>query len=174
MELGIYWIPANCFTFKDGYMKLIRKTALSVLASLLLALPAMSQEKKIQRADLPPAVEKAVTAQSQGAKVIGFAEEKENGNTYYEAELLVNGHSKDMLFDKNGNIVEVEEQVAIDQLPGDVKAGLQSKAGKGELVKVESLTKHGKLVAYEAQVKTSGKTSEVQVGLDGKPLTHAQ
>jgi hypothetical protein len=86
----------------------------------------------------------------------------------------VNGHSKDVLFDKDGNIVEVEEQVAIDQLPGDVKAGLQAKAGKGQVVKVESLTKHGKLVAYEAQVKTSGKKSEVQVGPDGKPLAHEE
>jgi hypothetical protein len=46
--------------------------------------------------------------------------------------------------------------------------GLEAKAGNGRLVKVETLTKKGKLVAYEAQVLTKGKKSEVQVGPDGK------
>jgi hypothetical protein len=76
--------------------------------------------------------------------------------------------------DTNGQIVEVEEQVAVDSLSPAVRDGLQAKAGKGKLVKVESLTKHGKLVAYEAQVVTDGKKSEVQVGPDGKPLDHEE
>ena len=41
-------------------------------------------------------------------------------------------------------------------------------------MKVESLTKRGKLVAYEGQVITKGKRSEVQVGPDGKPLDHQE
>jgi hypothetical protein len=155
-------------------MNLSRISTLAFIASTLLAAQAMTQEKKIQRSELPPAVEKAVAAESQGAKVRGFAEEKEKGETYYEAELLVDGHNKDMLFDKNGNVVEVEEQVALDRLPAEVKEGLQAKAGKGQIVQVESLTKHGKLVAYEAHVKTNGKKSEVQVGPDGKPLSREE
>ena len=51
-----------------------------------------------------------------------------------------------------------------------MRDGLQAKAGKGKILKVESLSKLGKIVAYEAKVITDGKKSEVQVGLDGKPL----
>ena len=51
---------------------------------------------------------------------------------------------------------------------------MQAKAGKGKIVKVESLTKKGRLVAYEAQVDTNGKKTEVQVGPDGKPLDHEE
>jgi hypothetical protein len=39
---------------------------------------------------------------------------------------------------------------------------------------VESITKNGKLVAYEAAVKTGTKNSEVQVGPDGKKLAHPE
>ena len=145
-----------------------------ILAILISTLPAFTQEKKVKRSDLPPAVEKAVAAQSQGATIRGFSEEKENGQTFYEAELIVDGHSKDILMDANGAVVEVEEQVALDSLPAAVKEGLQSKGAKGKVVKVESLTKHDKLVAYEAQVMTGGKKSEVQVGPDGKPLDHEE
>jgi len=142
--------------------------------TLLLTAGSIAQEKKIQRSDLPAAVEKTVAAQSDGASIRGFSKEKEKGQTYYEAEMKVNGHSKDILMDMTGAIVEVEEEVAMDSLPAAVKEGLQAKAGKGKLLKVESITKHDKLVAYEAVVMTGGKRSEVQVGLEGKPLDHEE
>ena len=115
-----------------------------------------------------------VVGQSKGATIKGFSQEKENGQIYYEAEMMVGSHSKDVLIDKDGRIVEVEEQVAFDSLPAGVKDGLQSRAGQGKIVKVESLTKHDKLVAYEAKVQSNGKKSEIQVGPDGKPLDHEE
>lgn len=141
---------------------------------LLLACNAAAQEKKIKRSDLPPAVEKTVAAQSAGATIRGFSTEKENGQTLYEAEMTVNGHSKDVSMTADGAIVEVEEQVALDSLSPEVKAGLQAKAGKGKILKVESLTKKDKLVAYEAKIDTNGKKTEIQVGPNGKPLDHEE
>ena len=150
--------------------------ALAVIAATLCALPSPAQEheKKINRSDLPPAVEKTVAAQTQGATIRGFNLEKENGQTFYEAELTVNGHSKDILIDPTGAVAEVEEQVEFASLPAGVQSGLQAKAGTGKLGKVESITKHDKLVAYEAKVVTNGKRSEVQVGPEGKPLAHEE
>jgi uncharacterized membrane protein YkoI len=145
-----------------------------IVIALSLSTTLFAQEKKIQRTDLPPAVEKTVAAQSQGATIKGFSTEKENGQTYYEAEMAVSGHTKDVLIDPAGTVVEVEEQVALDSIPAAVKDGLEAKAGKGKILKVESLTKHDKLVAYEAKVQTDGKKSEIQVGPDGKPLDHEE
>ena len=141
---------------------------------LLLAGNASAQEKKINRSDLPPAVEKTVAAQSAGATIRGFSTEKENGQTLYEVEMTFNGHSKDVSMTADGSVVEVEEQVALDSLSPEVKAGLLAKAGKGKILKVESLTKKDKLVAYEAKIETDGKKSEIQVGPDGKPLDHEE
>jgi hypothetical protein len=152
----------------------IQRVGIISAVAVLAVTSAVAQEKKIKRSDLPPAVEKTVAAQSAGATVKGFSKENENGQTFYEAEMVVNGHSKDILIDANGTIVEVEEEVAMNALPAGVKAGLQAKAGEGKLVKVESITKKDKLVAYEAQVTKDGKKSEVQVGPDGKPLDHEE
>jgi len=151
------------------------RTAILVSALVLPALVfAQEHEKKIQRADLPPAVEKTVAAQSKGATVRGFSEESEKGQTFYEAELSVNGHSKDVLMDANGAVVEVEEQVSLESLDSSVRNGLQDKAGAVKITKVEKLTKNDRLVAYEAQILVNGKKSEVQVGPDGKPLDHEE
>ena len=157
-------------------MTMSRTIAVAAAVTLFFAVftIAQDQEKKIHRSDLPPAVEKALAEQSKGAAIRGFSQEKENGQTYYEAELMVNGHTKDVLMDANGSVVEVEEQLSTESLTAAVRQGLQDKAGKGKLVKVETLTKKDKLVAYEAKVLTNGKMSEVQVGPDGKALDHEQ
>jgi hypothetical protein len=143
---------------------------LLLIANLALARSTVGQERKINRSELPAAVEKTVVEQTKGATIRGFSQEKENGQTTYEAEMLVNGHTKDVQMDTNGAVMEVEEQVELQEVPAAVKAGLQAKAGKGKITKVESITKKNKLVAYEAQVVTDGKKSEVQVGPDGKTL----
>ncbi len=145
-----------------------------LVGSLVLVGSAFAQEKKIKRSELPAAVEKTVVEQSKGATIRGFSEEKENGQTTYEAQMLVNGHSKDVQMDAKGAVIEIEEQVDLQAVSAEVRAGLQAKAGKGNITKVESITKKDKLVAYEAQVVTDGKKSEVQVGPDGKPLDHEE
>ncbi|SRR6266851_2013967 len=160
-------------------MNISRIYRLAFLAVTFSAATVVAQEAnkmKIKRSDLPPAVAKTVASQSRGATIRGFSEEKDEGQTYYGAELMVNGHRKDVLMDAAGTIVEVEEQIAIASLPAAVRNGLQAKAGTAKLLKVESLTKRGKLVQYEAEVMTNGKKSEVKVhiGPDGKPLDHAE
>ena len=135
---------------------------------------AQAQERKIKREQLPPAVEKTVAKESEGAEIKGFATEVEHRQKLYEASLIVNGHSKDMLIDKNGNVVEIEEEVSMDSLPAAVQAALKKAAGSGTIQVIESLTKNGNLVAYEAQVKHGKKRSEIQVGPNGEKLKRPQ
>ncbi|WP_109488604.1 hypothetical protein [Occallatibacter savannae] len=135
---------------------------------------ATASEKTIQRAELPAAVRKTADEQSKGATIRRYVKDNEGGKPAYEVEMTVDGHSKDASIAPDGRVLEVEEQVKLESLAGEVREGLQRKAGKGAITKVESITKGGKIVAYEAQVKTAGRHSEVQVGPDGKPLDHEE
>lgn len=156
-------------------MSILRTTRVAVLAGLFVTGICLAQEKKIKRSDLPLAVEKAVAYVSKGATIKGYSEETEDGKTTYEIEMVVNGHTKDVELDSSGAIVVIEEEAAMDSLPANVKAGLNLKAVGGKILKVETLTKGGKLVAYEAKVQSAaGKRSEIQVGPDGKPLDHEE
>jgi hypothetical protein len=148
-----------------------------ILASLVIAATvsaAQAQEKKIKRSQLPPAVEKTVAEQSQGATIKGFSTEIEKGKRVYEAAMTINGHGKDILIDSKGNVIEVEEEVAMDSLSQPVKDGLTKAAGTGTISKIESLTRNGTLVAYEAVVKRGPKRTEVQVGPNGEKLAYPQ
>jgi hypothetical protein len=146
---------------------------------LLLATPiALSSmafsETKVNRSQLPPAVEKTVQEQSQGATIKGFATETENGVFQYEAEMMVNGHSKDIAIAKDGTLLEVEEEVAMNALPDSIQKALTAKAGSAKITKVETLTKKGKLVAYEAATLKGTKKGELQVSPTGGKLAHEE
>jgi hypothetical protein len=144
------------------------------LWSCMFAVGLPAQEKRLKKSDLPATVQKVADQQSQGATVRSYASETEDGKLQYEVSLTVDGHTKDVAIAPDGTINEIEEQVLLDKLPSPVRETLQKKAAPGKIVKVESLTKHDQLVAYEAQVTTGGKKSEIQVGPDGGTLTHPE
>lgn len=80
----------------------------SLIASLLLpALPMISdslstQEMAIQCSALP-AVPKALLAQKDKTPN-ECTSERDNGQTYCEASYVIDGHSKDLLFDTTGAV----------------------------------------------------------------------
>lgn len=150
------------------------RTLSVALVGLSFAVGAIAAEKKLSKADLPAPVQKTAEEQSKGATVLGYSSDREDGKLEYEVKMTVDGHSKAATIAPDGSLIEIEEQVSMDNLSAPVKAGLLAKAGKGTIRKIESLTKHGTIVAYEAQVYTVGKHSEVQVGPEGKPLDHEE
>lgn len=126
----------------------------------------LAAETKIQARDLPPAVQKAIPDATRGATIKGYAREVEGGKTMFEVETMVNGHSRDVLFDASGSVVEVEEAIRLDALPVVVRTALE---GRGHVLSVEQVTR-GTRITYEAVVEKNGKKSEVAVNAEGKPF----
>ena len=146
------------------------RSLIVIVATVVFFGPIFADEKKIQSKDLPPAVQKAVPAETKGAEIKGYNQETEKGKTFYEVETMLNGKSRDLLFDASGALVEVEEEVALDSIPSAAKAAIEKRAASGKVNKVESVTK-GQSVSYEAAITTkTGKRSEVAVKADGSPM----
>ena len=155
-------------------MKLDSKAIVLSVAALGFCVSGGATEKKISKTDLPAAVLKTAQEQSEGATVKGYSKDAENGQVEYEVQMTANGHSKDVTIAPDGRLMEVEEQVEMSSLPASVQSALKARAGEGSITSVESLTKSGKIVAYEAKVKKNGHSAEVQVGPDGERLKHEQ
>ena len=141
---------------------------MKIMVAVLFALVELSAAgKKIQRKDLPIAVQHTVQSEeAAGATIVGLATEVEGGRTMYEIETTVHGHTRDLLVAKDGQIVETEEETSIDVVPAAVKNALEA---RGKIGKVETVI-HGKTVTYEAVVERNGKKTEVAVNSLGKPV----
>lgn len=147
---------------------LFATTLFAFSVSLVSIASAQDSEKKVNMKGLPPAVQATVKQQSEGATLRGLAKEVENGKTFYEAELKVNGHTKDVLMDADGKVVSIEEEIPLASVPAAIKAEIEKQAGKRKIQFVESVTKDGAIAYYEAHVKSGLRSKEIKVGTDGK------
>jgi hypothetical protein len=152
-------------------IKITTTFLLSLSLPLVVNTRAQDLEIPVKMKDLPQAVQKTVREQSQGATIRGFAKEIKGGQTFYEVELRVKGHSEDVLMDPSGAVVEIEEEIALASLPSVVKTAIEKQAGKGKIILVESITKNAAVEAYEAQIKSGRKISEVKVSSDGQLIS---
>src|SRR5207302_5672129 len=80
-----------------GIMSVRSAASMAIIVSA--AVVHLGADQKIQMKDLPPAVQKAIQDQTAGAQVKGLSKEVEGGKTFYEAETVVNGRTRDLLFD---------------------------------------------------------------------------
>ena len=140
---------------------------MNIILALLIVASGSPADKKLQLKDLPAAVQRTVQAEEvKGAKVVGLSSEKERGQTVYEVETTINGHTRDLIVNAAGTIVESEEETTLDAVPQAVKTALEA---RGKVGKVETVTR-GKAVTYEATVEKNGKKSEVAVNALGRPI----
>src|SRR5262245_28396808 len=148
---------------------IVRSSLWTIIGVAIVAIGARAvtaAERKVQMKDLPPAVQKAVQAETQGTTLVGLSKETEKGKTFYEAETKQNGRTRDITFDTAGDIVSVEQQIALDEAPAPVRTTLTA---LGKVVLLETVTK-GSTMYYEAQVEKNGKRSEVTVDANGKRI----
>ena len=105
-----------------------------------LTVPANAQgEKKIKAKDLPVAVAAAFQKAYPQAKIKGTSMETENGKTMYEIESVDGKVNRDLLYAADGSCLEIEETVAVKDLPADVAAGLKKGFPEGKVSKAEKL-----------------------------------
>lgn len=145
-------------------MKLVRAGLVALLV-LATAVPSSAGEKRVKIDDLPPAVKQTVLEVSQGLELRELTREDENGETFYEAELNVNGHTRDVIMDPGGAIVLIEEEVDWDSVPEAVRAAIEKARQGRKILQVETLTRSGKIEAYEAHVR-KGWWSELEIKVD--------
>jgi uncharacterized membrane protein YkoI len=146
-------------------MKLFYSYA-ALSAAILFSVNASAGETTVAMKDLPVPVQKAIQEQSKGATLRGLSKEVEDGKTEYEAELTVNGHGKDISFDRTGTVVSVEEEVKLEAVPAAARSAIEKASQGGTLRKVEAVTENGKTF-YEASIRKNGKSMEFQVDSNG-------
>lgn len=151
-------------------MRLV-KAALPVVLVLATAVTVSAREKRVKMHDLPPAVQQTVEEISQGAELRELTQEVENGETFYEAELKVNGRTRDVIMDPNGAVVLVEEEVDWNSVPAAVQATIEKAARGRKIQLVETLTRNNTIEAYEAHIRKGWwRELEVKVDPEGRPI----
>lgn len=155
------------------------RTALSLLFTLSIPVVGEAQarkstdqnaaghEKRVTRKEVPAAVLAAFARAFPKARVIGYAEEKEEGKTFYEVESKEGEVHRDATFLPDGKLELVEESISVKDLPAAIGTALAKEKGQCEMA--ERLAR-GKVVEYEFHMKDGTREYEVVMDATGKVL----
>lgn len=136
----------------------------TILGVLTMATVSLADEEKISVKELPKAVLKAVKEKFPKAEIKAAAKEEEDGKTTYEVLLKVKDRSVDVAMKADGTILEIEKEIAVDELPKAVRKTLSAKYPKAKIAKAEAVTKgEDGPVSYEVVI-----TTEVVLNAKGK------
>ena len=144
------------------------------LASLVAALFALSlsvtaQEKKVAEKDVPKAVLAAFKSTYPNATIRGYSREKENGKVYYEIESMEGEIGRDVLYNPDGTVAEIEETIAPSDLPPAVSAAFRRLHPEAIIKKAEKISRDGQ-TEYEITAKEGKRRIELEFDSDGNPL----
>jgi len=125
-----------------------------------------ANEEKIALSDAPEKVREAVK------KIIGknplkqMERETEDGVVIYEAEYVAEGVVHSVGLSENGDVLEIEIQMAPDKLPPAVARALEAKYGKIEIGVAESI----QMFSYEVKFPDGAEKREVKLDAAGRIL----
>ena len=151
------------------FMNTISRVALIAIAVSLLAISAVAQEKKITAKDVPAAVMSAFKTAYPNATIRGYAREKEKGKVFYEIESREGTLHRDILYNADGTVAEIEESMAATDLPSEVQEAFRKRYPKAVITLAERTT-IGDKINYEVSGKVGKKKVSMEVDPSGKVL----
>jgi hypothetical protein len=125
-----------------------------------------AQHKKYSEKDMPASVITSFQKNFPDAIVRGYDKETEDGVTSYEVEATIGDIKKDIQFDAEGNVIEIEETMNTADLPEKVVTAINNKYSNPTILKSEKVTK-GADILYEVLIKAKKKKYEVRLDKEG-------
>ena len=157
-------------------MKPSRVSASTFAFAFALAAAGVAQEPTAARpskapaasSKLPAPILAAFQAAYPHATIKAAAQEKENGKVVWEVESTNNGLGRDLIYNPDGSVVEVEEEVPTALLPAPVTAAVKAQFPGATIAKGEKVTR-GATVQYELQLRGATRKS-IELTPEGKPV----
>jgi len=120
--------------------------------------PGIPESAKNKLAELYPSVENI--------------EWKMEGENEYEAVFSIDGVETSVAVDGEGNLLEIEEKISVDQLPEYITSSAAEKFPDQKISKVELITKNGEKM-YEIEFDDGESKTEAIYSSDGKLIKYS-
>lgn len=149
--------------------KNIFRATLVVVTISVGSMSSSAQEAKIKEKNVPAAVLTAFKSAYPNATVRGFAREKEHGKVFYEIESTDGATKRDLLYNPDGTVAEIEETVTANDLPSAAQELIHKQYPKAVVSRAEKVTQGAK-VTYEVSARQGNRRINLAFDADGNVL----
>ena len=144
-----------------------RKHLITLLVALLVSAgTAGSQEQSIKKKDIPQAILDAFHKSYPNAAIKGYSRETDKGNVVYEIESLEGKIHRDISYAADGSLVSTEESLAYAELPEPVRNAIEKDYPKAKVSICEKVVKGG-TTNFELLVRSGKQKQELVFNADG-------
>jgi uncharacterized membrane protein YkoI len=149
--------------------------AAACAALLVLCVGRAPAQEKIDADKMPPKVKESLNARFPGAMITQVTKENENGEVIYDIEMTKAGKKHEMDCKEDGTIVDIQNEIAANDLPAAAVAAIKAKhpgstikeVGEILVVKDKKETRDH----FEVIIETADKKEvELTVSLDGTKI----
>lgn len=148
-------------------MRITARAVLLVVAISLLGISALAQDTKLREKSVPAAVVTAFKSAYPNARIRGYAREKEDGKVFYEVESIDGTTHRDILYNSDGTVAEIEESIAATDLPAEAQKIIHDQYPRAVISIAEKVTA-GDKVGYEVSAKQGKRRISLGFDADGK------
>lgn len=135
-----------------------------VVVTFLLNACFESAEKELTETQVPTAILDAFNAAYPHAIVREYSEEVEDGQKIYEISFRKNGRKMDVVYSRDGRIIEIAHPIAWEDLPSTIRNELNKKFNKYEIIEAERTTKDTDILyEVELRVKLEGENQKYEI-----------
>ncbi len=150
------------------FRQLMVPTVALIFAVVLNGCTLFSKEVKLE--DIPPAAQAAIESYTSGEGIEKITHEKEEGKDFYKVEYKKDSRKFELEVDKDGEVLEAEEIVTMEDLPPAVQETVKTASAGAEIKELALLeTEEGKIF-YEIEFEKDGKEHKVKIAEDGTVL----
>jgi uncharacterized membrane protein YkoI len=148
---------------------LMAPTAVVIIAVVLNGCSLFTQEVKLE--DVSPAAQAAIEAYTSGEGIEKITHEEEGEKQFYKVEYTNNGRKFELEVDKDGEVLEAEEIVTLEDLPPAAQETVKKEIAGSEIKELALMeTTEGKNF-YEVEFEKDGKEHKLKIAEDGTVLT---
>jgi hypothetical protein len=144
----------------------------ALIAALMFVPGLRADEQEVTWDQIPEAARAALSENLPGAQTAELSSEEEDGRVVYEASTETNDLDHSVKVDAEGNVIEAEQEVAVDSLPETVTGAVETMHPGAQITEAERVTE-GEETNYELRLSVNGMEHEVIVSPKGE-VTHPQ
>ena len=120
------------------------KLFLIILIAFSLVSCEDEEERPVTEKEVPGAVLQAFNNAYPGATIKEYAEEKEDGQTFYEVSCEFEGRKIDAIYNPDGTVFAIEEVIPADELPDVIHQAIAKEFQQFSIQLAEKIEKEGK------------------------------
>jgi hypothetical protein len=135
---------------------ILTKSQIGLAAILCFSVGLTRADEKISSRDVPEIIRKAFASAYPTAKVIKWEKESKDGRPVFEAETSDGKVNRNVMYSPDGTLVQIEETMAVADLPAAVTSTVQKEYPKAVIASAEKVTQ-GDSVEYKLSLKNAGR-----------------